>query len=195
MKGKNAFGGGNQNSLYTPMSDVEQEVIDRLVASDDLELEIVDWGYIKELSNVTFGDLRVSIPFRLSFNKPEFPQPVHFFDLRLKTRTGLVLYQERMPTMYGGKPIQISAGVVLDLVWDIAIQQMDPKLVKAFKPHAFGLTSANFDKDTGSATLLGNRKLDSNKKRLLRDMRSGEAFVREDAKARIKTAVKKTQGK
>ena len=194
MADKNALGGGNRYSLYAPMSDVEQEVIDRLVQANDLMLEIVGWGFINDLPGVTFGDLRISIPFQMAFSRPELPMPVHYFDLRLKTRTGLVLHQERMPTLYGGKPIEVAAGVVLNLVWDIAIQHMDPKVVKMIKPGAIGLTSENFDRDTGNVTLLGNRRLNERNKRLLKVVRTGEALARKGHQQEIVKATTMEKG-
>ena len=35
---KNIFGGGNPNSIYVPMSEVEQEAVSRLVESKDLRI-------------------------------------------------------------------------------------------------------------------------------------------------------------
>ena len=195
VKDKNMFGGGGKHGLYTPMSDIEQEVIDRLVSSNDIMLEIVGWGFIKDLPGITFGDLRVSIPFTMSFDRPEVPMPVYWFDLRLKTRTGLVLYEERMSTIYNHQPIQVASGVVLSLVWDIAIQNMDPKVVKMIKPGATGLTSENFDRDTGDVTILGNRKLDPRKKLILHKVRAGEAFSRQDNVEQVALAEAKAKGK
>lgn len=178
MSDKNIFGGGNRYGLYTPMSDVEQEVLDRLVESGDLMLEVVGWGRIEHLPDIRFGDLRIQIPFKMVFTKPDYPVPVHHFDLRLKTRSGLVLHEERMPALYDGKPIEVFAGLELHMVWDIAIQHMDPKVVKAIKPAAYGLTSANLDRDTKSPTLFGNRKLGDKEKEMLYRLREQEALAR-----------------
>lgn len=182
---KNLFGGGNPHGLYTPMSDIEQEILDDLITSGALRLEIDGWGFINELPQVTFGDLRLSIPFRLLFDRPEFPVPLYHLDLRLKTHSGMQLYAERMKTLYAGKPVLVSAGVQLDLVWDIAIAQMHPKVVKALKPHHFGLTSANFDRDTKEATVVGNRRLGQKKKRVLHELRQAEKASREDDAAQL----------
>jgi hypothetical protein len=177
----NAFGGGNNKSLYTPMSEVEQEVIARLIESGSLRVNIVGWGHVNR-PRVTFGDLRVSVAFRLEFDRPEVPMPVTHFDLELRTEDGRLLYKERQSAEYNGQPLQIAAGVYLDMIWDIAIRHMDPKLVKSVMPKAIGLTSRLIDKDTGAATLTGNMALNDETKALLIKLRKGEATVRRKGK-------------
>ena len=177
----NAFGGGNDKSLYTPMSEVEQEVIARLIESGSLRVNIVGWGHVNR-PRVTFGDLRVSVAFRLEFDRPEVPMPVTHFDLELRTEDGRLLYKERQSAEYNGQPLQIAAGVYLDMIWDIAIRHMDPKLVKSVMPKAIGLTSRLIDKDTGAATLTGNMALNEETKALLIKLRKGEATVRRKGK-------------
>lgn len=177
----NAFGGGNNKSLYTPMSEVEQEVVARLIESGSLRVNIVGWGHVNR-PRVTFGDLRVSVAFRLEFDRPEVPMPVTHFDLELRTEDGRLLYKERQSAEYNGQPLQIAAGVYLDMIWDIAIRHMDPKLVKSIMPKAIGLTSRLIDKDTGAATLTGNMALNDETKALLIKLRKGEATVRRKGK-------------
>lgn len=177
----NAFGGGNTNSLYTPMSETEQEVVARLVEIGALRVHIVGWGFVSK-PRVTFGDLRVAIAFRMDFSKPEVPMPVSHFDLELRLEDGRLLYKERQSAVYNGQPLQIAAGVYLDMVWDIAIRYMDPELVKSIKPGATGLTSRMLDRDTGVETLLGNMTLTPENKDLLVKLRRGEASVRRGTK-------------
>ena len=55
---QNEFGGGNRNSLYLPMSDVEMAVIDRLIAEGDLRVHLVGWGVVHQ-PKATFGDARL----------------------------------------------------------------------------------------------------------------------------------------
>ena len=57
---------------------------------------------------------------------------------------------------------------------------MDPKLVKALKPGALGLTSRWIDKDTGDITMYGNTRMSAKDKALLRNLRRGEAASRQD---------------
>ena len=174
---KNPFG-GIKGSLYTPMSEDEQEVLDRLIVARDLDVYIKGWGYIKGIQAAKAGDLRLSLPLVLNFDRPEVPMPVHYFDLELRTGSGILLFAERQSTLYDGKPLMISAGTSLTMVWDIAIKHMDPKLVKMLKPGALGLTSRWIDRDTGDITLLGNTRMTNQNKALLRKMRKGEAMAR-----------------
>jgi len=176
---KNPFGGGNPNSLYTPMSEYEQEVLERLIDAGELEVHIVDWGIIHQ-PKITFGDLRLCIIIPMKLDRPPLPQPNFWFDLELKTRSGILLYKERLPTMDGGKPIQLCAGMELVWAWDIAIQKMDPKLVKALKPGALGLTTHE-----------GNRKLNTAQKKLLHTLREGEAKARQNTQSRLAEAAAK----
>lgn len=184
---KNIFGGGNPSSLYTPMSDVEQEVLSRLIESQDLRIHIIGWGVVAA-PRATFGDLRLQLQFRLQFNRPEVPMPVHFFDLELRTGAGLLLFKERQSVTYNGHPIMVAAGMFLDMVWDIAIQAMSPEVVKAIKPAATGLTSQWLDKETGKATLLGNTKLDADHQKILALLRKGEASSRQHTREKAKRA-------
>lgn len=161
-----------------PISETEQEVLDRLVSAEDLEIHIVGWGVVNR-PRAMFGDLRFSLAFEMNFTKPEVPMSVYYFDLELRTRSGLLLFKQQYPTMYGGLPISIAAGMVLSLVWDIAIKDMDPKLVKALKPGAVGLTTRE-----------GNLHLTPQKQRLYQSVRSGEEKVRKDSKNELDKALK-----
>jgi len=176
----NPLGGKNPNSLYVPMSEDEQEVLDRLVQADDLEVHILGWAVLKQ-PKVTFGDKRVAIRLQLLFNEPAPPAPpipVYYFDMELRTRAGLVLFSERHPTVYDNKPLMIRQGYEIDMIWDIAIARMDPGLVKMFKPGAKGLTSRMTDRDTGDLTAEGNIQGDLETRRLLNFVKQGEKDVK-----------------
>ena len=159
MSDKNAFGGGNKNALYVPMSEIEMELISRLVESKDLYVMIHEWGYVNE-PKVTFGDKNLHVGFKMVFDRPATPMSVHHFDMELKTRSGISLFRQKMSTAYGGQPLMVMQGLELDLVWDISIKNIDPNLVKALMPSVKGLTSRLQDTTTGEITLLGNMKLD-----------------------------------
>jgi len=185
MSDKNPFGGGNPNSLYVPMSDVEQEVLARLVETGDLIVHVVGWGYIQN-PKATHGDLRLQILLPLVFNAPAPPGiPVHFFDLELRTGSGMLLYKSREVVEYGGKPLMVAAGVELGFVWDIMIGAIDPAVVRAIKPGAKGFTSRLQDRDTKEMTLTGNMKLDTKGRNLIRLVREGEARSRVDDAAKV----------
>jgi hypothetical protein len=192
MMNKNPFG-GRAGSLYTPMSEDEQEVLDRLVTSRDLDVSIKGWGHIRGVQAGKTGDLRISIPLTLNFDQPVVPVPVYYFDLELRTGTGILLFKERQSTVYNNAPLMIGAGTSLQMVWDIAIKHMDPKLVKALKPGATGLTSRWIDKDTGEITMLGNTRMGARDKALLRKLRHGEAANRVDTAQQVLKAVEKAK--
>lgn len=177
---KNMFGGGNANSLYTPMSPDEQEVLARIVESRAYDLILHGWGIVHS-PKVTFGDLRVQVPVDITFNRPvppDPPVPVRFLDMELRHHSGITLFRKAESAVYGGKPLLISAGTHLMFIWDIAVKHMNPKLVRMFKPGATGLTSRWQDKDTGDMTLFGNNRLSADKRDHLIRLRMGEAQVR-----------------
>ena len=186
----NIFGGKNPYGLYVPMSETEQEVLQRLVETQDLMVIIHGWGVL-ENPKVTFGDLRVSIPMTINFDSPAHPVDIWFLDLELKSRkTGMTLVKQRQSTVYDGQPVQVMAGVELDMVWDIAIHHMSPEFVKAIKPGATGLTSRRLDRETGDATLTGNMKMGDTKAGVLQWAEKSAAKLREDD---VRQAVRATR--
>ena len=189
MADKNPFG-GVAGSLYTPMSEDEQEVLSRLVEACDLDVHIVDWGWVRGVK-ASFGDLRLAVPITITFNRPQIPILVHYFDLELRTGAGQLLFRERQSAVYDNKPLAVGSGTTLTMVWDIAIKSMDPKLVKQIKPGARGLTSRWVDKDTGLMTQLGNTKMPAKEKALLRKLRQGEAANRQDTLKKLHKEAKK----
>jgi hypothetical protein len=190
MGQENAFGGKNAGSNYVPMSEDEQEVLSRLIEMEDLEVHVINWGILNQ-PKFTLGDKRLAVKFTLNFNAPALPMPVHYFDLELRTRSGLVLYSERQPTLYGGLPISVQAGTELQMVWDIAIDRIPPSIVKMFKPDAHGLTSRWTDKDTGDINYLtGNMNLDAVQRKLLEKLQKGKAVVKKMNAAELAKATK-----
>jgi hypothetical protein len=190
---KNMFGGGNANSVYIPMSDVEQEAINRLIEEQLLTVDIVGWGYIQN-PHITLGDKRVSVHLDMTFNAPDIPMEVHYFDFVLK-RGNYVLFQERHRTYYNHKPIMVGSGTNLNMIWDIAIARIDPKLVKMLVPHARGLTSRLTDKDTGEMTTFGNMKLSSIEKQVAMKLKSGEENVKKINRKDVVSATNKATHK
>lgn len=177
-KGKNAFGGGNESSLYVPMSETEQEVIARLIESQNLRVIIHGWGVIED-PKISAGDKRISIPISVGFHPSGGPILVHSFELELATKTGITLFREKQSALYDGKPVLIEPGTEIQMIWDIGIRNMDPKVVKAILPSALGLTSRMIDKETGRSTTRGNYKgLDAGRQRLLETIRRGEEAIR-----------------
>lgn len=194
MSEKNIFGGGNPNSVYTPMSEDEQEVLARLVAENDFHVHIVGWGWVHRPA-VTFGDLRVRVPISITFNAPTPPIPVSTLTVELWTPRWQEgpLFRKEYDIRQGGLPIPIGAGYNLVFVWDIAVKHMDPRLVKALKPGASGLTSRWIDRDTGQFTDLGNTRMSAIQKAALNNLRHGEAFVQQNDVRRLLQAKKASE--
>lgn len=190
---KNMFGGGNANSVYIPMSEVEQEAIVRLIEEQSLTVDIVGWGFITN-PHITLGDKRVSVHIDMTFSAPDIPMEVHYFDFVLK-RGNYVLFQERHRTYYNHKPITVGTGTSLNMIWDIAIARIDPKLVKLLVPNARGLTSRLTDKDTGELTTFGNMRLDSIQKRVAVKLKEGENKVKRVNASDVSNATKKATHK
>jgi hypothetical protein len=140
MAEKNIFGGGNANSVYRPMSETEQDVIDRLIERDDLRVEVLGWGYVPH-PKVKHGDARVQISWNMTFSAPDEPRDVWYFDLELRTQAGVLVFKERQPTIVMGEPLQVQSGLSIDMVWDITVAQMDPNFVKTVLPLVTGLTT------------------------------------------------------
>jgi hypothetical protein len=174
----NQFGGKGKHGLYTPMSELEQEAVHRLVENQDLVVNVVGWGVVNQ-PRIIVGDLRVGIHFRLDFNAPVTPIPIYHFDLELRTRSGLLLFKDKKSCCYGGRPLMCGAGIHVDMAWDIAIMHMDPKVVKAILPGAIGLTSRFIDRDTGEATMFGNNNFSSSDKNMLLKLREMERSSRQ----------------
>ncbi len=182
MTDKNPFGGGNPHGLYVPMSEDEQEVIARLVEAQDLELVVHGWG-VSQNPQIIYGDLRIAVPITIDFNGLAGPATLHYFDLELRTQARMTLFKQRMPI---DPPLVVHNGMFLEMAWDIAIDHMDPNLVKMIKPGALGLTSRRIDKDTGQRSKYGNMDLDARKKVQIQMIDGGAAKIREnDAKKAI----------
>ncbi len=180
--GQNPFGGKNPHGLYVPMSDDELEVLARLAAAREFILVIKDWGRVTNFEPghfdaatwngsplVTFGDKRISFYFTMAFSAPEIPQPNWFFDMEVWA-LGFKLFEKRMPTEMSGSPLLIGKDLVLSWAFDVAIDTIDPAIVKTVKPKAIGLTTRH-----------GNMHLDVEHQRLLARLRSDEATVRRES--------------
>ncbi len=188
--GENAFGGKNPLGLYVPMTETEQEVLQRLADSDDLEMVVGGWGTIQN-PKMTIGDHRIRIDFRVTFRGLLVAQPVYHLDLDLKLGNGMSVYKDRKPTLIDGKPLPVVEGMFIDLQWDIAIKHMDPEFVRLIKPGATGLTSRRQDRDTKEMTDQGNMKLDPGRQQLLKKVEAGQAKVRKmDEGAAIRASVR-----
>jgi len=183
MSETNIFGGLNRNSLYTPMSEDEQEVLARLIEADDLEIHVKQWGIVnKFIEKPRFGDKVIDIKFWVRFSKPDVLIPVYYFDLELRTRAGLLLFAERQAIKGAeGGPLLVGAGVTIPLGWSIAIHAMNPDVVRSIKPGAHGLTTRE-----------GNRHLTEAEQATMRNLRKSEKKVRELTQQEAAEAAKKS---
>lgn len=183
---RNPFGGKNPHGMYVPLTDTELEALERLAEAGEFKVVVKRWGeitgfkrgrYIPETWHsapfplVVFGDKRISFYFRMSLNAPTLPQPNWYFDMEVWA-LGHRFFSKRMPTEHGGKPIQVAAGVDLDLALDIAIDQINPRIVKEVLPKAIGLTTRH-----------GNMRLDTKHQKLLAKTQEGERAVRQISEA------------
>lgn len=186
----NIFGGGNENSLYVPMSPDEQEVLERIQSQHDMIVKIKGWGTCRPI--VQFGDARVALYMELNFDRPQIPVPTSYFDLEL-WNGGDLLLKGRHSLTYNNQPMMIGAGVQFFTVWDIAIHHMDPAWVKKMKPGATGLTTKVLDPVTGKPTLAGNMRLTEDHMKVLHLIRQQEMQTRQDIarEARIATSMQK----
>ena len=186
---KNPFGGGNPNSLYVPMTEIEQEALHRLKDSGDFQVRILGWGHL-DSPEVIVGDARVSFLLDLQFSAPVVPVAVTYFDLELRTGAGQLLRKERLPVAAGAE-LMIGAGIHLVFAWDIMVHHLSPQMVKMLMPGAIGLTSRRLDRDTGEATLTGNMQTTPVQRKLLQILKRGEDIVRADDKAILLDAAKR----
>lgn len=179
---RNPFGGKNPAGLYVPLSEDEQEVLDRLREGHGFRIEVKDWGWVED-PPFRFGDKRVSFEFKMIFKAPDIPQPLHYLEMSLWTRTGILLFGPKTySTEYDGQPIMVHAGLEIDMALDISIEQMSAELVKLVKPGAFGLT-----------TRVDNMHLPEEKKKLLHHLKEGEARARQETERRAQAAKSQVQ--
>lgn len=194
QQNRNPFGGKNPHGMYVPMTDTELEALGRLAEAGEFSLVIKNWGHITGFLPghynpntwhmnprplVVFGDKRISFYFRMSLNAPVVPQPNWYFDMEVWA-LGHRLFSQRMPTESAGKPIQVVAGLDLDLALDVAIDTIDPRIVKEVLPKTVGLTTRH-----------GNMRLDSAHQKLLAQTQAGEKFVREISREEAREATAK----
>lgn len=121
-------------SNYVPLLDDEQETLQRMIEGQDVYVEVVGWGY-HSTPTITAGDKRVQIRFRMEFVKPVgISVPVNQFTLRLKLRNGRTVFQDTKSVRYNNRSLSVTAGVCLDMVWDIALDKISAEFQKQFLP-------------------------------------------------------------
>jgi len=124
----------NRYSNYVPLTETEQDVIQRMIEGQDIYVEVVDWGF-HESPKLIAGDKRIQVRFPMEFVKPVgVTIPVYYFKLRLKGRSGRILATTVESTVYNNQPLMITAGMVIDLVWDLALDKVSPELQQMVLP-------------------------------------------------------------
>jgi len=189
----NTFGGKGTHGLYVPLSEVEQEVLDRLTKANEFDIYVRNLNIKIEDPKVVFGDLRISFQFWLNFDQDELV-PIYFLDLECATKTGLSIYKERLSTLQGGQPVMAGKGLSFQFAWDIALHHIDPKFIKLVAPGVRGLTSRRIDKDTGEATSKGNMKLNKLQEQQLYIVEKGAKSIRDLNKKETEIVTKKAKG-
>ena len=183
----NAFGGKNPHGQYVPMTDVEMEVLQRLAQEGEFSVVVKGWDPIQNFvlvphaaiamvsperpvaphSLMCFGDKRISFCFSLVFAEQ---RSLWYFDIEVWAK-GICFRSQRMQAQVGGRPLFVPQGGLYTRILDIAIEMIDPEVIKTIKPAAVGLTTRH-----------GNMHLDTHHQRLLRLTQEGERSVREEAK-------------
>ncbi len=191
-KGTNDFG-GKSDFLYIPLTEIEQEFIARLVESGEIMVVIHGFGSTQPV--VTFGDKVLHAYIKFLFDKaPPAPGvPVPYFDMELKTQSGICLYRQKMPTSYNNKPMIISNEVELEMVWDIALKYIDPKLIKALMPQVRGFTTRLEDRDNHDITVVGNMRLNKDLTKTAHDLYAGEQKIKVYDEKKLQDGVKKVK--
>ena len=192
-KEKNEFGGGNSVSSYIPITEIEQEFISRLVEMGELIVEIHGWSVI--FPKVSFGDKVLHAHLKVFFDKAPPPPgiPVPFFDMELKTQSGHSLYRQKMPTSYDNTPIMVSNEVELEMVWDISLKYIDPKLIKLLMPSVIGFTTRLEDRDTHDITVTGNMRLNKDLTKKAHEMYSNEQKLKQYDEERLLKGINKSK--
>lgn len=191
-KGINDFG-GKSDFLYIPLSEIEQEFISRLVELG--EIMVVIHGFGSTQPRVTFGDKVLHAHIKFAFDKAP-PAPgvsVPYFDMELRTQSGICLYRQKMPTSYDNSPMIISNEVMLEMVWDISIKYIDPKLIKSLMPQVTGFTTRLEDRDSHEITVTGNMNLDQAQYKKAVDLHKGEQTMKAYDEKKLREAVKKSK--
>lgn len=181
MADKNMFGGGNANSMYIPMSDLEQEALQRLLDQQDLRIVIKDWGYTDNFS-YRLGDKRLHIHFLWTFTAPEQPMEVPFLTMELRRHNGQLIFSEVKPTMAGQYKLIAQKGVQIQLFWDIQIESLDPAFVKSILPGTVGLTSR-----------IGNTKYTEEQARIAQQIYAAQKANQTLDATRVQRALKKVR--
>lgn len=169
---KNPFGG------YVPMSPTEMETLWRLWETNSYVLREARFGELV-IKNVLVGDKRLGVMFEVGpgcFEGFEAPFPIHTLDLSLSA-LGRTLFTKKMIVADEGQPIMVCKGVLFGLQLDVAIDMINPELVREVIPKVQGLT-----------TRLGNSRYTAQERAVLRGIERGNAKIQELDRQNLLTA-------
>lgn len=133
------------HAFYVPLAADEQDTIQRMLEQNDLYVEVVGWGYHPN-PTITAGDKRVQVRFPMEFVKPQgIEVPVTRFRLRLKMRDGRTVAETVESTVYNNQPLYVTAGMQIDLVWDLSLDRIDDEIKKLILPGIQGKKVAQIE--------------------------------------------------
>lgn len=125
---------------YNPMTDNEQEALQRMIEGQDVYVEVVGWGFYPT-PTLTVGDKRLQVRFPMEFTRPlDISIPVRSLTLRLKNRQGQLIFSDTKPTLHQNQPMLVTAGLRIDLIWDIAVDKVSPEFQRTLLPGYKGTT-------------------------------------------------------
>jgi hypothetical protein len=87
----------------------------------------------------------------------------------------------------------ISNEVELEMVWDIALKYIDPKLIKALMPQVRGFTTRLEDRDNHDITVVGNMRLNKDLTKTAHDLYAGEQKIKVYDEKKLQDGVKKVK--
>ncbi len=163
------LGAANPNGLYVPMSPTEMETLSRLWETGSYVLRESTFGELPIL-DVIIGDKRLALDFQLGpdcFEPFEAPTPVRALDLTLSALDRLLISKKLLISIEGN-PLLVCKGVHHVLRFDIAIDKINPELIREVIPKLQGLTSR-----------IGNTKHTSHEMRLIQSIEKGKQLIRE----------------
>jgi hypothetical protein len=120
---------------YEPLTNNEQEVLQRMIEGQDVYVEVESWGY-HPAPQMTAGDKRLQVRFPLTFTRPTggIIAPVTQLRLHLKMRDGRTIFSDTKSVCVNYKPLPVSAGLQIDLIWDIALDRISAEFQSLIMP-------------------------------------------------------------
>lgn len=129
---------------YTPLSEKEQDVLNRMIEGQEVYVEVEEggggyhFGYHPN-PEITSGDKRIQVKFPMEFTQPEgITVPVTHLDLKLKTRNHEKIAHTTEHTYFNGEPLGVTAGLQVDLIWDLMVDEISDEFQGDILPRIKG---------------------------------------------------------